>query len=261
MNRGLPTTMASGGGFVAAWGHYLGRLREMNADAALANVQTGVFLLSDGMGGTVGEMASRLIVDNLPDMIAYHLRTTGKERSGSPRRALLDALMEINHKVREEGSRMAGQCDHVGAAVVAACALEGTLWIAHMGDSRAYLLHGAALSLLTRDHRTTDQLVQSGVFGADDDPGLLEWRGKLSRYVGIGGDAVADISSVPFHQGDRLLLCTDGLWETVAESDMARLLADPGGPQKACRALLEAAREGRSRDNATALVVEKTATG
>jgi protein phosphatase len=243
--------------FRAACGTWPGRLRESNEDCAEICPEHAVLVVSDGMGrGPGGEMASRMVVARLPSLISYHLHRCDKLDPGMGR-ALRNALMDLNHKVRSAGSRMAGMRG-IGATVVAAVLdPQGEVWTAHMGDSRAYAMHQGKLEQLTRDHSLVNSLVDRGRISPDDEGALLEHQGKLTRYVGLGGDVRADVNHVAFPTGDRLLLCTDGLTRVLSAGRIADGLS-AGSPADACRSLLQAARDEGTTDNATALVAERT---
>jgi protein phosphatase len=126
-----------------------------------------------------------------------------------------------------------------------------------MGDSRMYLHRQGRLSLLTHDHSLVALLLRRGEITPDqakDHPA----RGKLSRYVGMETEVYPDIRAVHLVQGDRLLLCTDGLTGTVSEQEIAAILGQPVEPESACRSLIDAANAAGGRDNITVLVADYT---
>jgi serine/threonine protein phosphatase PrpC len=144
----------------------------------------------------------------------------------------------------------------MGATVVLAVVRGRLAHIAHMGDSRAYLFRQGELERLTQDHSVAAVLQRRGAISPEE-AARHPMRARLSRYVGMGGNAYADLRTLELGAGDRLLLCTDGLTETVSDDDIAEALAAQDDLEAACCALADAARDGGGQDNITVLIVEQ----
>jgi len=234
-----------------------GRVRVANEDAFAVLPDDGLLIVSDGMGGhQAGATASRIVVDVLPAMIEQRLARAGDGRASSPSRILRDAIVELSRQVREQSAGRAG-LSGMGATVVAVRLHGNRAYVAHMGDSRMYLHRQGRLSLLTHDHSLVALLLRRGEITPDqakDHPA----RGKLSRYVGMETEVYPDIRAVHLVQGDRLLLCTDGLTGTVSDQEIAAILGQPVEPESACRSLIDAANAAGGRDNITVLVADYT---
>ena len=244
-------------GLELAWGTDIGRMRESNQDAVRALPDQGLLIVSDGMGRShAGGAASRLVIQQFPMMLAAQLRAAEGSELEDLTQALLYSVLQLNHRVREEGSSMDG-VEPLGATIATALLREDLALVAHMGDSRAYLYHHEHLSVLTRDHTAVNVLVRRG----EIDPEEAEYhamRGMLSRFVGMGGEGRPDIKTVDFLPGDLLLLCTDGLTDAIADGQIAQVLRAEHDLNGASRALIQAALEAKARDNITVLLARHT---
>ncbi|MBN2560500.1 MAG: Stp1/IreP family PP2C-type Ser/Thr phosphatase [Phycisphaerae bacterium] len=233
----------------------VGNVRDHNEDAYFVDEAGDLFIISDGMGGhQAGEYASKAVVTVLPKMIRRALDADPKMPAKSLRDALVRSIAELSKQLREESAGQAGLAG-MGATVVMTLLRREYAYIAHMGDSRAYLLRDGVLRQLTDDHSVVGILLRSGQITAEeakDHPA----RGSVSRYVGMEGDALPDVQTVRLKAGDRLLLCTDGLSGMVSDDAIVSLLADHSEAEPACQVLVEAAKASGGRDNITVVVVD-----
>jgi protein phosphatase len=146
----------------------------------------------------------------------------------------------------------------MGATVVLAFLWGQQVFIAHIGDSRAYLYRRGELRQLTDDHSVVGILLRHGKI-TPEEAKIHPARNKLSRYVGMEGEVYPDVQRLRPSAGDRLLLCTDGLTTMVPDDAIAEILVNCGDPQMACRSLVEAANAARGQDNVTVLVADRSA--
>lgn len=245
-------------GLSAAWVTDVGRVREVNEDRCSALPEEGLFVVSDGMGGeAAGATAARLVVGLTPELVSEHLSDADDPSPHDVELALSDVALELNHRIRQESESAAGG-GKMGATLAVAVALGGEVVIAHVGDSRIYLLSNGGLKCLTEDHSVVGILLQRGAISTEQAQ-THPMRGRLSRYIGMGGNATADARAVPWQPGDRLLLCSDGLTDFVPEEKIEQILRDEEDLLRACHALADAACEGGGRDNVTVLAVERIA--
>jgi protein phosphatase len=230
----------------------LGR-RRANEDRWLADIALGLYVVADGLGGTQGgEQAAQMIVDGLPPLLRKTFR--GIRDLADPRAAerFRDALGVVSDQVYQQS------CKHpdlkgMGAAVVAALVWERQALIAHLGDCRAYLFHDGFLEQLTRDHSRLQALIDQGEMSPDDSvhqPALFQ----LTRYAGSASHKEADVLFRELSPGDRLLLCSDGLFTPLTTEDMVEILGLDQSPAEICARLIDAA-ELHADDNITAVVV------
>ena len=241
----------------AAWATDIGNVRTTNEDAARAIPEQGLFIISDGMGGEyAGGYAAELVVGRLPLLVRDHLnRLPEKPTPEELFAALRDAVRELNHNVREESSQMAG-ARRMGATRAMVLVLADATCVANMGDTRIYRLAAGRLEALTMDHSIVGSLVREGVISAHE-ARYHPLRGQLTRFVGMGGEGTADVQTLQWNSGERLLLCTDGVTEVLYDDEIRQILLQHDELAAACRHLIEAAKHAGSGDNVTVMIVEK----
>jgi serine/threonine protein phosphatase PrpC len=228
------------------------RLR--NEDRWLADPALGLYLVADGLGGADrGDEAAQWIVDGLPPLLRKMLRGVRHLSDPVAGERLREALRVLSAQVYEES------CKHpalqgMGAAVVCALVWDRQALIAHLGDCRAYHFHDGMLEQLTRDHSTVQALIDEGrltVTQAVRHPLF----GRLNRYIGHNQQAEAELCFRQLNRGDRLLLCSDGLFAQMTNEEMAAILRLNQSPADACSLLVDTANEQGADDNITAVVV------
>lgn len=237
----------------------VGRIRTVNEDAHHVEPEIGLFLISDGMGGhRGGHMASRIVTEDLPVMIENKLHAL---RSSSPRavlRVIRSTLAEQNKQLWMEA--VVGEYGYreMGATVVLLLIRAGRAYAANLGDSRIYRLRNGRLRQLTRDHSVIFELIAAGKIKPHEADGH-EAQGQITKYVGMdAADTSPHVKTFALAKGDRFLLCTDGLTDMLDEGELRRILVTAEDPEKACRALTDAANAAGGLDNITAVVVDCT---
>jgi len=228
----------------------IGNVRAANEDAFLVDLDRGLFVVADGMGGhRGGAVAAEATVKHFPALLERHL-ADAKGRVGV---ALRGAIMELSGLIRAAGERST-ELRGMGATI--ACLFFGgkSAFVAHMGDSRVYR-YRRGMRVLTKDHSLAALLVREGEISrraAARHPG----RNQLTRYVGMEQEIYPDVTRIEARPGDRFLLCTDGLWNVLPDKGMGKILAGDAGPEVICAKLIEAAKAAGSKDNITCVVVE-----
>ncbi|AAF12054.1 PP2C family protein-serine/threonine phosphatase [Deinococcus radiodurans] len=218
-----------------------------NQDAALALPlpQGGLYAVADGMGGHAGgELASSLALDTLA-------QTYVQGRSRPPAR-LIEAVQAANLAVVQ---RAVGELVGMGTTLLAVAIDRGAALIAHVGDSRAYLLRGGELLRLTDDHSWVAEQVRMGML-TEAEARHHQWRSVVSNALGGEERVRLELFGLELQGGDRLLLCSDGLSGVVSEAELLSLLAQPQAPQDIAAQLIEAANDAGGPDNITAVVVD-----
>jgi serine/threonine protein phosphatase PrpC len=220
----------------------VGRVREGNEDAFL--VEPPLYAVADGMGGAnAGEVASQLALQTIGEL----------QRSGGAR--LEDEVVAANGVVYPRAT-VEERLEGMGTTVTAAVASTAGVHLVHVGDSRAYLLRGGALRQLTRDHTLVDRMVEAGEITRDE-ADVHPHRNVLLRVLGTEPTVEVDAFDVGLLEGDRLLLCSDGLSTMVTQSQITAILEATGGaPQDAADRLVRAANRAGGIDNITALVID-----
>jgi PPM family protein phosphatase len=219
--------------------------RATNEDALV--VSERLFAVADGLGGlSMGDVASRMALDTV-DMAL---------RGQSTAAALRAAGQEANEAVWRYAN---GHDTAIGTTITALAVTDeaGALAL-HVGDSRLYRLRHGRLEQLTEDHTVTADLVRTGALDQRD-AGSHPHRHVLTRAIGVAPTVDLDETAVALEVGDRLLLCTDGLFqafETAQAGELARVLAEEGEPQACADNLVSRAVAGGTTDNATAVVID-----
>jgi PPM family protein phosphatase len=230
-------------------GSDVGRMRSGNEDSYFCGQI--VFAVADGLGGHQGgEVASAAAVEPLA-----HLDGRGFADPGEAAEALATAVREANQAILDRAAgdpALYGMGTTVTAAAVTG---DGHVQLAHVGDSRAYLLREGALDQLTTDHTVVGELVRRGRL-TPQQAAIHPERSILTRAVGLDPRVPVDLPDpLELRSGDQLLLCSDGLTEAVADDQIAALLSAAPDGQVACRSLIDAANQAGGPDNITVVLV------
>ncbi len=213
--------------------------------------RSGLFALADGMGGhPEGEVASQLALQTLAAMYQHEAKPT----LADPPQFLVDAILAGHAQLIRYATDRA-LLDTPRTTIVACVLQGGAAYWAHCGDSRLYLLHGDRIAARTRDHSYTEL---QGALAPDVPTAQRVNRNVLFTCLGSPGKPVIDLAGpVPLHPGDKVLLCSDGLWGAVSDGAIVQQLAaqpiSEAVPELAAQALRNA---GATSDNVTLLAVE-----
>lgn len=227
---------------------------------ALGNLisEQPVLIVADGMGGAAGgEMASGLAATVIWSHLAQAARDRGLRTAVSLRRALAAAFRAANERIRtcaEAAPELAG----MGTTATSAVFLRDELHVGHVGDSRLYLVRDGRAQRLTKDHSVRQYLIDTGAVSEADAPD--ERSHALLRALGPQPDVVVEISRTRLRHGDVVVLCSDGVWSSLADHEIAEVVRRRPEPRAACETFLRLASERGGRDNATAVVAQFDAT-
>lgn len=241
----------------------VGQRRTHNEDAVLVRDDLDLYLVADGAGGhNAGEVASHLCARSMANYFGATIRSTHQSpefnRFGMPNgaRRLSAAVLKANRDIVEI-SRSSKAHRGMGTTLVAACfsPRSGLLHVAHVGDSRCYRLRAGHLELLTKDHSLlTDVLEQRPEL---EDAVLSQLpKNVVTRALGMDETLRVSMRSFTLVEGDRYLLCSDGLSGPVPMPDLARALGSEATPEQLALRLIELANEAGGPDNIAALVLE-----
>lgn len=225
-----------------------GKVRQNNEDSLLVGEgqDTSLFVVADGIGGfEAGEVASSIAVETLKEL-----------GSGD---SFDDFIQEANRRIlsaARDDDKLSGMGTTVVAIRFGGTEEEPAAEIAHVGDSRAYLLRDGDLKPLTEDHSLVAELVRSGDLTraqAAEHP----QKNLITRALGADEDVEVDTTRIPVEKGDRILLCSDGLSDMVSESRISQVLSEPSqDPEAPARQLLSEALEAGGTDNITLVLVD-----
>jgi protein phosphatase len=234
---------------VAAGATDVGRVRSGNEDQLL--IAEPLYAVADGMGGhAAGEVASAAAMEAL--LVAFD-----GNRSGP---GLVDAVRDANRAVWEQ-SRGRSELRGMGTTMTAVALIdeddEELLAVAHVGDSRAYLLRDGELSQVTEDHSVPEELRRAGRLSAEEaaaDPR----RHVLTRVLGVDSEVEVDTVQLIPYRGDRLLLASDGLFGELSDEEIASILRRRSKPERVAQQLVTKAKDAGGADNITVVVIDVT---
>jgi len=244
-----------------------GLRRSSNEDSYCTRPDLGLYIVADGMGGHVaGEVASRVAVEAIEIFIQ---ETAGADKNRTwpfpfePALSLEANRLKAAFRLanRRIASTIADSHDLRGMATTASSLLTGPdgACVAHVGDSRVYVLRGGNLQQITNDHSWVEEQVRAGTMTATA-ARQHPWRNVVTRALSGGEDPEVDVTQVQPVQSERYLLCSDGLFSVVPDEQIAALLGTPGVPlEDVCQKLIDAANAAGGPDNITALVLEVNA--
>lgn len=241
---------------------HAGRKRTQNEDAFGTFVADRLFVVADGMGGqSAGEVASHLTVDELSAFFrSFHNNPRQDWPHPVDRQQSLGAnLLRVGMKVANDKIRAAA--DALGARTKMACTAvalavgDHQLSIAHAGDARAYRLREGKLTPLTTDHSILAEMLAARPDMAEMEIASFSHRNVVTKALGSKPDVEPAVAIKRFHSGDSYLLCSDGLWGSVKDAEIAAILRSTPDLEAACQLLIDAANDAGGPDNITALLV------
>lgn len=240
----------------------LGCVRTNNEDNFGYDTRYGVFVVCDGMGGqAAGEVASKIGVDTILEYFRKAGGETGKypvegqpmEGVSERANALASSIRLANRSIFEAASKDAGHAG-MGSTVVAAMVKGNFLSIAHVGDSRIYLIRKDSIQQLTNDHSLVMEQVRRGLI-TQEEAEKSNMQNIIIRALGSEDTVEADVDDMMAQPGDILLLGTDGLTKYVKDAALLKLVKSAPTLSQACDALIQAARDGGGDDNITCILV------
>ena len=213
-------------------------------------------VVADGMGGmAAGEVASRLALTLLVDLVLETpdwILSLDEPYSDEVAARAVRRFYQVNESIIER-ARREPRLRGMGTTLTLACSLGTDLLIVHVGDSPAYLLRGKELHRLTRDHTVAQQMADHGTIPLQQVPS--RYRHILTHAIGVReAGSEPDICRLHLCDGDRLLLCTDGLTDMMDDPTISGLLQSQVTSESACEALVDSALERGGRDNVTVVV-------
>jgi len=240
----------------------VGRKRRHNEDAYLLDVERGLFVVADGMGGhAAGEVASRITVESIQEYLA--LRDDEGEntwpfgfnnRYSMEGNLLTTAIKKANDRViRAVHNRP--ELKGMGTTVVAALFDAERATLVHVGDSRCYLFRQHDLRRLTDDHSWVQEQVNAGIL-TPEEATSHPLKNVVTRALGGSPNVLPDLIEVRLEAGDSFLLCSDGLTGMMSDEEISAILASEGSAESRVRALVDLANDRGGVDNITVLLVD-----
>jgi serine/threonine protein phosphatase PrpC len=235
----------------------LGNYRENNEDSIEVKQfpELTVTIVADGMGGqAAGEIASKRAIEVIPRELRKNLAAGAKP--DDVKSAVKKSIVQANEEIMAMGA-LDRDLKNMGTTVVLAIWRKGAeLFVAGVGDSRAYLIRGKTISQLTTDHSLAEALVQAGTISRAD-AREHKFKNVLWKYLGTRevGDG-PDVAGEALQAGDRYLLCSDGLSGAVADEKILEFMLTQPDPQQCADGLGQLALDLGSRDNVSCIVID-----
>lgn len=246
----------------------VGRKRTANEDNFLADAELKLFVVADGMGGhAAGEVASKIAVESIQDFIRFTSNDKEitwpyefDETLSMAGNRLKCAIQSAHAKVLETTSQRK-EYQGMATTVVGILVENGKAEVAHVGDSRAYVVRDGKLIQLTSDHSWVNEQLRTGAISsaqARNHP----YRNIVTRALGGPNPLDVDVSEEPVNDGDIILLCSDGLNTMITDEEILEILTrNQSDLDKACQELISTANQHGGEDNVTAILVKFVAEG
>ena len=232
----------------------IGKRRQLNQDFVFTSVLPlgnlpNLFVVADGMGGhKAGDYASKCTVETIVEEVA-------KSKKTEPVQILDDAIQCANRLIRKK-SLEDESMDGMGTTVVASTYVDGTLYVANVGDSRLYVIDDTvAITQITRDHSLVEEMVRMG--GIDREAARNHPdKNIITRAVGASGSVNVDFFEVPMKDTDTVLMCSDGLTNMIEDPDILRLLNSETELKAKAELLIKTANDNGGKDNIAVLLMQ-----
>src|SRR6476619_3636997 len=239
-----------------------GRVREHNEDTIASDVDVGLLVLADGMGGyNAGEVASGIAVKTITNLVREGLaredlasldRATGLTR---PSIVLRDAITRAN-KIIYQTARSQAECEGMGTTVVAALFYDNRISIAHVGDSRLYRQRGSQIAQVTMDHSLLQELVDRGFYSPEEAQRAAN-KNYVTRALGVEAAVEVEIQEHPAQRGDIYLICSDGLSDMVEDDDIHLTINTFGANlDTVAKHLVQLSNDNGGKDNISVLLAQ-----
>jgi protein phosphatase len=238
-----------------------GPVREHNEDSFTVDLETGLFLVADGMGGHAsGEVASAIAVDTVQEVMLGGInpdetrldRNMGMDDEEEIRERLRYSMNQASVRIRQAAIANPVHTG-MGTTLVVLLIEDDEAHIGHVGDSRIYLFRDDRLLRLTRDHTVVQQEIDAGRL-TPELARIVPHKNILTQSVGYHGPVEPDTSTRPVEPGDVFILCTDGLTDPLSDEQLTDLCRD-NAPEDLAEVLVQAALQAGTEDNVTVVVV------
>ncbi len=226
----------------------VGRVREHNEDLVHLSDDGRLMILADGMGGyAAGEVAAALAVAAIGEHFDAAVASLKDDTGDALPLAMQAAMNAAQQRVLAVAESQEGKKD-MGCTLIQACIRGDTLYTCHVGDVRCYLWRGQALRALTRDHSVVAELIAAGDL-APDQARAHPAKNVVLRAIGMASGFEADLNTCSLQDGDRVLLCSDGLWEMLSDQEIANVIGADGSMRQIAMQLVDRANDAGGADN------------
>jgi serine/threonine protein phosphatase PrpC len=238
-----------------------GKARKNNEDSYLTDDRLGLYAVADGIGGHEGgEVASRMAIEGLAQVVRERFSGAdstpphGIPAEGDPVTTELNRAFAFANTLIRRAADDNPALLRMGTTMTALLLREKTVYLAHVGDSRAYLLRSGVFTPVTQDHTIIAEQIRAGLL-TPEQARKSPYRHVITRALGIDPELIIDHRTIEAKPGDTFLLCTDGLTEMADDAEIRRILSY-ASPQEAAELLVREANDRGGVDNITVVVVQ-----
>jgi PPM family protein phosphatase len=235
-----------------------GKVRSNNEDAIWVDPETSLLIVADGMGGHLsGEKASGLAIATIPPNFKKLMAAGSAGEVAEPRFSVdtnrLGFCVKMANQLIFEAAKRYPQDKGMGTTCTAIFIKDDRLSVAHVGDTRCYLIRRGQMEQLTQDHSLAMDQVRHGLISKEEAATINQ--NILTRSLGTEADVKVDLDEHPLFPGDTLLLCSDGLGKEVSDDQILQVVNETAEPQSLARRLIDMANASGGQDNITVAVV------
>jgi protein phosphatase len=232
----------------------VGRERSANEDYFRIIPEKCLYIVADGMGGhAAGDVASLNAAQTVDTYFSRQLLLEIQDDDNKIRKSIVESLL----KAHKEILRMAESKRHyegMGCTIVTAYIQENSLHLGHVGDARAYVCNHSGIKLLTTDHSFVMDLVTKGKMTLEE-ARISPMKNRLNQAIGAATAITPDYGHYILEEGDRVLLCSDGLWDMLSDEQMHQAIMQDQPAKIICENLINMANKAGGHDNITAVVI------
>lgn len=231
-----------------------GQIREINEDSFLLLPEKNLYIVADGMGGhNAGEVASSYAVMGVNDHFSPALLAQIRGQDDRIRQVLGDCLCAVNRQIRDRAQSQP-QYAGMGCTLVVALVDGDRLHVGYVGDSRAYRCGAADIAALTTDHSVVMDLVRAGSL-TPEEARTSPLKNELTQAIGVKTSIAPSYAAYTLQPDDRILLCSDGLWDMLADAEIQAIVRQDKPLAECCRELIDRANAAGGQDNITVVLI------
>lgn len=233
----------------------VGQTRPMNEDYFAINRDKNLYIVADGMGGhNAGDIASKNATQMADAYLTPELLEEVKGNIRKTRETIIKSLLHAHLSILNMAEKNENY-EGMGCTIVAALIVDNSMHLCHVGDARAYLVNKNGITLLTRDHSYVMDLVTKGKLTLEE-ARVSPLKNKLHQAIGASKTINPDYKHCELKEGDKILLCSDGLWDMLSDHQIFTVMRQDKPPKRLCEILIKMANDAGGHDNITAIIFQ-----
>lgn len=233
----------------------VGQTRSINEDYFAINRDKNLFIVADGMGGhNAGDIASKNATQKADSYLTPELLEEIKGNIRKTRETIIKSLLHAHLSILKMAEKN-DDYEGMGCTIVTALIVDNSMHLCHVGDARAYLSNKNGITLLTRDHSYVMDLVTKGKLTLEE-ARVSPLKNKLHQAIGASKTINPDYKHCELREGDKILLCSDGLWDMLSDHQIFTVMRQDKPPKRLCEILIKMANDAGGHDNITAIILQ-----